>query len=277
MSTLTRLEYEGLLELAHAALTAEKPQDWWEKYADLALGPLLHADVLAVADVTHGHNIAGTFSLIRPAWAAAAVPNGSEMHQDLLEHHPMTKHLEGPNALDVVRNSDLVPLSTWRNMAGYSMMNELIGATQQMNITVVASASRTVSTSPVRARIDFTNHEMDVARRIEPLLRAADRHTRSLELHRARLTPAQNKTADHIAASLNLTNRERVVLDLMSEGHTTTAIARRLAVSSRTISKHQQNLYRKLGVADRLKAILIAQRFMLIAPSGPIADGSATD
>lgn len=42
------------------------------------------------------------------------------------------------------------------------------------------------------------------------------------------------------------------------------AIARRLLISPRTVHKHQQNLYRKLGAIDRLSAVLRAQEAGLL-------------
>jgi len=42
------------------------------------------------------------------------------------------------------------------------------------------------------------------------------------------------------------------------------AIARRLAISPRTVTKHLENLYRKLGTCDRLTTVLTAQRLNLV-------------
>ncbi|GIJ45974.1 hypothetical protein Val02_28600 [Virgisporangium aliadipatigenens] len=57
-----------------------------------------------------------------------------------------------------------------------------------------------------------------------------------------------------------LTPREREVLGLLGEGLTAAAIAHRLGVSRRTVTKHQEKLYRKMGTADRLGTVLLAQR-----------------
>jgi len=54
-----------------------------------------------------------------------------------------------------------------------------------------------------------------------------------------------------------LTGRELSVLHLLSEGCTATAIAHRLGISPRTVHVHLQNVYRKLGVSDRLVAVRI--------------------
>ena len=61
-----------------------------------------------------------------------------------------------------------------------------------------------------------------------------------------------------------LTPRERVVLDHIARGHTVEGIAARLSISPRTVHKHQEHLYRKLGAVDRLSAVLSAQRLGLI-------------
>ncbi|MFC2458976.1 LuxR C-terminal-related transcriptional regulator [Peptidiphaga sp.] len=50
---------------------------------------------------------------------------------------------------------------------------------------------------------------------------------------------------DPVAA---LTPREREVLELMAEGHTNAAIARRLVVSEGAVEKHNQRIFAKLGL-----------------------------
>ena len=45
---------------------------------------------------------------------------------------------------------------------------------------------------------------------------------------------------------------------------TVEGLAARLSISPRTVHKHQEHLYRKLGAVDRLSAVLSAQRLGLI-------------
>jgi len=63
----------------------------------------------------------------------------------------------------------------------------------------------------------------------------------------------------------SLTPRERAVLDHLSAGLTARAIARRLNISPRTVNKHLESTYRKLGACDRLTATLTAQRLGLLS------------
>jgi DNA-binding NarL/FixJ family response regulator len=51
-----------------------------------------------------------------------------------------------------------------------------------------------------------------------------------------------------------LTERERDVLRLLATGHSNADIAHRLGVSIRTVHKHLEHLYPKLGVHDRTGA-----------------------
>jgi NarL family two-component system response regulator LiaR len=57
-----------------------------------------------------------------------------------------------------------------------------------------------------------------------------------------------------------LTDREWEVLDLLSTGATTDAIARQLVLSTETVRSHLKNLYRKLEVNSRDEAVEAATR-----------------
>lgn len=55
-----------------------------------------------------------------------------------------------------------------------------------------------------------------------------------------------------------LTNREREVLQLVAEGHSSVEIGRRLFISPRTVEVHRQNTMRKLGVRNQAQLIRYA-------------------
>lgn len=71
----------------------------------------------------------------------------------------------------------------------------------------------------------------------------------------------------------NITDRELQVLDLLAQGLLATSIASRLNLSPRTVHKHLGNIYRKLGVHDRLVAVGVARAHGLLPerPSRPAA------
>ena len=64
----------------------------------------------------------------------------------------------------------------------------------------------------------------------------------------------------------HLTARETEVLVLLAGGHTCTRIGRTLGASPRTVEVHLGRIYAKLGVRDRLSAVLAAYDLALIPP-----------
>src|SRR5216684_7858166 len=63
-----------------------------------------------------------------------------------------------------------------------------------------------------------------------------------------------------------LTPRERDILQLVAEGHTSAAIAERLGISPRTVEVHRANLLHKLGLRTQTDVIRYALRRGLLPP-----------
>lgn len=111
---------------------------------------------------------------------------------------------------------------------------------------------------------DFSEEDLEVAGRLQPLLAA---------LHRqARLAGGAPRTVGGGAGG-TLTGREVAVLHLVYDGCTAEAVAHRLMISPRTVEKHLENAYRKLGVVDRVSAVRVATaEGLLSADTGPSTD-----
>jgi DNA-binding NarL/FixJ family response regulator len=58
----------------------------------------------------------------------------------------------------------------------------------------------------------------------------------------------------------SLSAREREVLGLLLEGLPNKLIARRLEISEKTVKTHLTNVFRRIGVTDRVQAVLWAER-----------------
>jgi DNA-binding CsgD family transcriptional regulator len=145
--------------------------------------------------------------------------------------------------------------------SGYGSLRDLLrpsGLQQQLSIPYRLGDAHYRAFVMARAGRDFTDQELDLARRIQPLLALLERQVS--------VTSGKRRSA---AAAVGLTGRETAVLQLLSEGRTADAIARRLGISPRTVHNHLANIYRKLDVADRMRAVLIAQALGLIDTPHP--------
>ncbi len=75
------------------------------------------------------------------------------------------------------------------------------------------------------------------------------------------------KNSDPEAAKIaSLTERERMVISLISEGLRNKQIAERLFISETTVSHHLTSIFGKLQVSDRLGLIIYAYRHRLAKP-----------
>lgn len=89
-------------------------------------------------------------------------------------------------------------------------------------------------------------------------VRAASANARTRILHLRESLPG--RSAEHLC-SLGLSPREAEVLQWAAEGKSNVEIATILEISHRTVEKHLETVFTKLGVTGRVPAILMAKGF----------------
>lgn len=106
-----------------------------------------------------------------------------------------------------------------------------------------------------RARTDFSDDDLVVARHVQRALIGLDRQISTI----CQLGGLRSAVID-----VGLTARETSVLALLAAGFSNRAIARRLGCAPRTVEKHLERVYRKLGVRDNVNAVRVAHAWDLV-------------
>jgi DNA-binding CsgD family transcriptional regulator len=148
-------------------------------------------------------------------------------------------------------------------------MLEDVGCEHQLAINFRLGRSLYRNYVLARSGTDFSDLDLAVASQIQRVVIGLDRQIATYR----RLT-ASNRG---VAVDAGLTPRELCVLSLLSRGLSTQQIAHRLRCSPRTIHKHLERTYRKLGVRDRVNALRVADQWNLAgAPARPLATPTLT-
>ena len=174
-------------------------------------------------------------------WTSEGLP-----HHPVLRWYALTPHTSPMTAGRVPRT--IAP-------TGVDVLRDLLaprGLEQQLSIPYRLGNGSHRAFVLARPAEDFPEEQLEVARWIQPLIAMLDRQASALARAGAGF------------ADLGLTGRELAVLQLLREGLTAAAIAHRLLISPRTVHAHLRSLYRKLGVSDRMQAVLAAQEIGLL-------------
>lgn len=252
---------DDLVEVAIAAVRGSR-SGGDEARAPLAepLRRLLHADVASYNDVQPGAQTASV-AVVEPTWAGARVPDGPVL-SDLLCRHPLVQHYVAHQETCPRTVRDLMPQRAWLDTSAGCMLREILGVTEQLVLPMPGPQGSVRAWVVMRSSTPFSEAERGMARRVLPLLAAVDTQVDAPQ------GPAR-AGGPRMAETPRLTNREVAVLELLVEGLTAAAVARRLGISPRTVAKHLEHIYRRLGVTNRVSAVLAAQAAGYLPRAGP--------
>ncbi len=218
----------GLLEALHRVL----PSDYIS-LNDIGPGPL---DVVALMTPDASPELMG-------AWVRNAQQN------PLLQHYQRTQDGRA------MRFSDVCTREHLHGLALYREVYEPMGVEHQMAFTLPAGPRRVLAIALSRGASDYRDTERDLADRARPFLIQAYLNAIAYEAARTGLQPARAATppiGSLLAAGL--TRREAESLRLVALGRSNHHVAEALGISHRTVGKHLERGFRKLGVTDRSTA-----------------------
>ena len=167
-----------------------------------------------------------------------------------VQEHPLLIHYRAGGAGEPAKISDFLSQRRFHRLGLYSEFFRHIPVEYQIAFSLPDNQDGQLTAIALnRAGRDFSEEDRAVLNALSAPLgnamrRARDRHTAGAGL----ATAGSDGLAD-------LTDREIQVLQLAARGRTNLAIARTFDVSPRTVAKHLEHIYRKLGVTSRTAAV----------------------
>lgn len=141
------------------------------------------------------------------------------------------------------RVSDVVENRVWWSSVAFNEAFRERAARYQLSLVTQLDAHLGTGWVLTRAARDFSDRDLETACLALPFL------TSLTELGAAKSAHQENTCE-------GLTPREHAVLEMLATGRSARLIARQLGMTEATTRKHLSHIYAKLGVHDRLSAVL---------------------
>lgn len=242
MHTLRAADSNRVLELIAGTLQRAGP-GFPDATLTASLRDLFQAEFAGAARV----DFRGTDSR---RWADSPQPTQLD-HDDF--HSYAVNH---PMARAHARSGDTTPLRLSDLPGARPPLADPSGMSAVVTIPLTITPHGLCGIALMRGGPDFTPLDMRLACDLQPVFGA-------IYALRDRLDDRPRSPQDP-DTGIHITLRELAVLDLMAEGLIAAAIAHRLGISPRTVSRHLESIYRKLGTHDRTSAVLRGQSLGLL-------------
>jgi DNA-binding CsgD family transcriptional regulator len=249
MEPLTSRELRAALDTLHTIGESCASVDDFASRGVECLPRLIGADLttLSTCDLDGGHRAVVSD---RPG----AI---SRREIDVFDHyfhvHPLVCEHGRNLAAKTKRVDDLLPDGAFRRTPLFNEYYRRIGIDHVMAVPVHVDRRFLVSFVLNRSGTAFAERDRDLAEVVRPHL--ANLYRLAVSSERTRQLPAD---APFDRAAAPLTPREREVLDWVAAGKTNRDIAAILGASPRTVEKHLERIYEKLGVETRTAAVVRA-------------------
>ncbi|MFC3688616.1 helix-turn-helix transcriptional regulator [Aquipuribacter hungaricus] len=184
----------------------------------------------------------------------------------VMRSHPFFRLAVAGAELEGVRISDLMPRQQWRSSEVYGEALRFLWAEDQMTTFLSRQGTRAQGLSVVTDGRPFTERQRRLMLLVRPHVRAAVRRTHHPGASHRVLqvgTPSTwlaapcGTSAATVVPGPRLTPAEQRVLTEAAAGLTSAQIARRVGAAPRTVEKHLEHAYGKLGVTNRVAALQV--------------------
>ncbi|MCD9875983.1 helix-turn-helix transcriptional regulator [Streptomyces guryensis] len=246
-----------MLSVAVAALNEREPERLWPLVAS-ALPGLCGGETL-VYKLDDWNETEGTVGM-PPEVAVEFEGLGEEDVGLLRAGFPFAHHYaSGPDRAPLTARR--AAGAAWSASPTARLIGDMLDVDHVLAIPLPGTTTPITGCMVYRSGTDFTDDDVRAARQLQPLLAAVEQQRQLLE--RWKRTAAPDPPGEP-AADCPLTPRETTVLLLLTDALTAAAIGRRLGISDRTVHKHVEKIYRKLGTRDRISTVLRAQQLGLV-------------
>jgi DNA-binding CsgD family transcriptional regulator len=166
-----------------------------------------------------------------------------------VHEHPLVNHYRATGSGEPVKISDFLSREQFHRLGLYAEFFRGIPVEHQMAVSLPGPDEQVIGVALNRASGDFSDQDCALLSVLRgPLTAALLRAHGRQQAGQALIALARGRPGD-------LTDREIQILRLVAEGRTNSAIAHELLVSPRTVAKHLEHAYRKLGVSSRAAAV----------------------
>lgn len=184
----------------------------------------------------------------------SAPPEHAAAFRRLAHQNPLVSRLQRTRDGRAYRFSDVLPQAQLHQLQIYRELYAPLGVEHQIAFTLPSPRGHVLGVALSRSGHDFTDLERDVLNRARPFLIQLYRNAMALTALRASAEQRRPESVERRLSRAGLTRREAEVVRLVAEGRSNQQIADRLTVSVRTVHKHLENAFRKLGVRSRSEA-----------------------
>jgi DNA-binding CsgD family transcriptional regulator len=212
-----------------------------------ALHRAVPSDYVSLNDIGPGRGEA--VSIMQPDAPSLRARWAWHAHENpLLRQHKRTRDGRAYRFSDVIGTEELHALPLYREVY------RPLGVEHQLAFTLPAGPERVLAVALSRCTDDYTDAERDFVNRARPYLIQVYLNALAydaLRSERAGLAAAPDLPT---LTGIGLTVREAEVVRLLALGRSNQHIGVELRISDRTVGKHLEHCFRKLGVGDRSSA-----------------------